>query len=458
MKKTIVISVLSLFILSVFSSAALAETRITANARLSDADNESDDSNDNGTDNNSSGQTSRTEIKPATRVRADNKGERTESRIVDRNEKIVTIRDRQRANFQAAIERCDSTPRPEECKANMQKRLALVDKLQEKDLDNLKRFQEKRAEVAEHLKQLKAGEHFKQFKNDAKARVITAKAMSDTEARFKGSMKKADDAEKSRKDDRTDFEESREQWKKECANTKTDECKALDGKLALHVKAYLTHSLEMMIAHIEKIEERVTASEHLSETEAKEMLDKLSAAKAEVTSVKSKVDVLSETSTKDDVKAATEDVRKLWSSLKQSLTIHAEKVVNARMGGIIVQSEQLRVKLAKVLERMAENGVDTTTTGSLVAEFDAKLLEAKQAYESAQELLKTASGLTGDQRAAKVKEAQNMMKKAKDALKAAHELVQKIHKELKAKQQLERLTEVEAETTVEVEAEATASS
>ena len=443
MKKTIVLSVLTLLVMSIFSSAVLAETRIAASARLSTEDNESND-NDTATDDDNESASDGAEIKTKTEVRAD-KQERIENRMEEKKENKLAICDRQRAHFQTAIERCDNTPRPEACKANMQKRLALVDRLQEKDLDILERLQEKRTEVAERLEKLKGQEHFKQFKANAKARVIAAKVMSDTDARFKDSTKKSDDAEKSRKESHADFENAREQWKKDCANPDTAACKELNAKLTLDVKAYLTHSLEIMASHIEKIEARATASEHLSEEQTKEILDKLAAAKAEVAAVKVKVDALSEASTKDEVKAVTAEVQKLWSSLKHRLTIHAETVVNVRMGGIIVQSEHLRVKLAKVLEHMAEKGVDTTVTASLVTEFDAKLLEAKQAYDSAQDLLKTASGLTGDERAAKVKEAQDMMKKAKDALKAAHEVVQKIHQELKAQQQLETLAEVETE-------------
>ena len=447
MKKTIVLSVLSLFILSVFSSAGLGETRSTLSVDA-EASVEADSKN---SDSDTSADKSDTEVSTETRTET----KRTESdRMEQRKESILTIRSRQRAHFQTAIERCEDTPNPDECKANMEKRLSLVTTLEEKDLANLERFQQKRAEVTERLEELKQKEHFKQFKANAKARIVAAKVMGDAEVRFKDSAKKFDDAEKSRKERLGKFEDDREQWKKDCKNEETEKCKELNKQLTLHVKVYLTHMLEVITSHIEKIEARVTASEHLSEEEAADMLEKLAATKTEVTAVKAKVDVLSETSTKDEIKAVTQEVKRLWSSLKDRLAIHADKVVNARMGGIIVQSEQLRVKLAKVLERMTEKGVDTAATASLVAQFDAKLIEAKEAYESSQTLLKEASSLTGEQRAAKVKEAQTMMKTAKAALKSAHNFVQKIHQELKAQRQTETLAEVETE--VEVEAEATA--
>ena len=457
MRKTLVLSVLSLFIVSIFSSAVFAES-ILAEARIG-AEVEADSSSNTDSDTTDSDTT--VSASAETNARAETRKERMEERKTNEEERmetrkgnIIEIRSRQRAHFETARERCAATPDPEKCMANMQKRLALVDKLEEKDLANLERFQEKRAEVAGRLEKLKQEMHFKQFKANTKARIVASKMMGDAEKRFKDSEKESNDAEKSRKDSRKSFDDSRDQWKKECASdTESDACKELNEKLTLDVKAYLTHTLEVIAAHIAKIEARVTASEHLSDEQVAEINEKLTAAKAEVVAVQAKVDALTEASTKDEVKAVTEEVRKLWGSLKHRLVIHAEKVINARMGGIIVQSEQLRVKLAKVLERMAEKGVDTTVTASLVTEFDAKLADAKLSYESAQELLNAASSLSGEERAAKVQEAQNMMKKAKDALKAAHGLVQKIHQELKKQNQLTTLVEVETDVDVEATAE-----
>src|SRR3989344_3845996 len=204
MKKTIVLSVLSLFILSVFSSAGLGETRsaLSVDAEASvEVDSDESDS-DSGT----------SDEKSTTRVKIETRTEkRTESeRMEQRKENILTIRDRQRTNFQLALERCENMPNPDDCKANMEKRLALVAKLEEKDLANLERFQQKRVEVAERLEELKQKEHFKQFKANAKARLVAAKVMSDAEIRFKDSSKKFDDAETSRKERLDKFEDDRE--------------------------------------------------------------------------------------------------------------------------------------------------------------------------------------------------------------------------------------------------------
>ncbi|MBS3138240.1 hypothetical protein J4207_00880 [Candidatus Woesearchaeota archaeon] len=323
MRKTIVLSVLSLFILSVFSSAGLGETR-SALSVDTEASVEVDSDSSDESDNEESGTSTKVTAKSRTEAK------RTESdRMEQRKESVLTIRDKQRTQFQTALQRCEKMPNPDDCKKNMEKRLALVDKLEEKNLANLERFQQKRAEVAERLEELKQKEHFKQFKENAKARVVTAKAMSDADTRFKKGVEKFDNAEFSRKESRELFESARERWKKECADDSAEKCKELNKKLTQHVKAYLAHTLELMTSHIEKIEARVTASEHLSEDEAAATLEKLATAKAEVAAIRAKVDALSETSTKDEVKVVTEEIKRLWSSLKDRLAIHADKVVNA---------------------------------------------------------------------------------------------------------------------------------
>src|SRR3989344_8175873 len=91
MKKTIVLSVLSLFILSVFSSAGLGETRSTLSVDA-EASVEADSKN---SDSDTSADKSDTEVSTETRTET----KRTESdRMEQRKESILTIRSRQRAH------------------------------------------------------------------------------------------------------------------------------------------------------------------------------------------------------------------------------------------------------------------------------------------------------------------------------------------------------------------------
>ncbi len=360
-------------------------------------------------------------------------------------ENKVEIRVKQREHFEAMIEKCKEVRDVEDCEEDLRERLAMVDKLEEKDLERLEKIREKREEVASKLEELKKKEHFMKFKMEgSKARIVVKEKMERAEKKFDEARDGFEDSKKKQKNERDAFVDARKKWKADCkSNADSDACKKVDGELKNHAINYLKHTMDSIAHELEKVRQRIEGSDTLTEAEAADMLARLEAKTAQAAALKLKIEGLTEESTTEEVRAVTDDVKKLWAELKHDLKEHAGRVVNSRMGGVLIKSERMTVKLAKVLERMAEKGADTGTVEELVNQFNAHLDASKAAYEKAQGLFKAAAGLKGEQKGAKIKEAQASMKVAQGALKEAHDVLQDIHKALKEQRQLETLEDVE---------------
>lgn len=455
-KKCIVFLVLSLFLVSIVPISALADS--DGNSTDDDSDDEDevddDDATENDEDDEGEESTEVTEVSEKTR-RMGNSEQRITAveRIKTAGlevENRVDVRVKQREHFEAAIEKCNEVRDAEACEEKLQERLELVEKLKEKDIERLEKIREQREEVAAKLEELKNKEHFVQFKLEgAKARLIAKERMENAEKKFEEAREHFDEAREKQRDEHSAFVEARTKWRVECRSTGSEECTALDEELKARVSGYLQHTLESIIQQLEKVKQRIESSDTLTEEEAARMLADIDAKLAQAEALKEKVE---NELTKEELQSLVEEIRELWNAVKHDLKLHAGRVVNSRMGGILVQSEKMSVKLTKVLERMAEQGADTTTVEELVTQFNAHLDASTVAYEEAQNLFKEAAGLKGEARGSKVREAQARMKAAQDALQEAHSVLQDVHKVLKEQRQLETLEDVE-EDEIEVEAE-----
>ena len=465
-KKYIVFLVLSLFLMSIVPIGVLADdTRSGTSGSISlrsdnsgtaSVDDKDDDDldEDEETDDEDEAEDDGSEVKSEFGERSD--GEQRMKSV----EKIkvaglevetrVDIRVKQREHFEAAIEKCKEVRDAEDCEEKLRVRLELVQKLEEKDIGRLEKLREKREEVASKLEELKKKEHFVQFKLDgSKARLVANEKMENAEKKFEEARERFEEAREKQQDEYKAFVEARAKWKAECKSEESEECRALDAKLKENVNNYLLQTLNSIIHELEKVRSRIEGSDTLTEEEAAKMLADVDAKLAQAEALKVKI---GSELTKEELQAVIGEVRELWDEVKHDLKMHAGRVVNARMGGILVQSEKMSVKLTKVLERMAEQGTDTTTVESLVDQFNAHLEASKAAYVEAQVLFKASVELKSEEKGTKVKEAQARMNAAQDALREAHEVLQEIHKVLKEQRQLETLEDVE-EDEVEVEAE-----
>jgi chromosome segregation ATPase len=136
--------------------------------------------------------------------------------------------------------------------------------------------------------------------------------------------------------------------------------------------------------------------------------------------------------TKEEVQQAAQDINAAWKKVKLGTEVFTTEMINARIGGIIIKSENLKERLDRVLAKMEQNGKNATEIKPLVDEYDAKIKLAKEKYEAAMDKFEE-YWQSEDKPEAKdtLEQAKDLMKEAKEALKDANEKLREITKEIK---------------------------
>ncbi|QQG38785.1 MAG: hypothetical protein HYS32_04270 [Candidatus Woesearchaeota archaeon] len=325
-----------------------------------------------------------------------------------------------------AIEQCES----ESCKEALRERIAHVNSLSEEEKARLKVRMREREESEEDFKEARRKHGKFRLEHEFKARVHSDADLQELRVRFEAAQE--------------EFLAARER-----VNLALEELKQASAELKLEKgKAYLNALLDTLENHLARIETKVEASEHLTEQEATTLQAEVDEKQAEIEALGAKIDAAS---TRDELKEVAMEVKELLADARDKGKVVYEHVISNKFAGVYVQTEHLRVKLTKTLERLAEK-VDISTVD--LTEFDAALVRAQTAIDSAAEKLKAAKEAEGEAKEALIKEAQDFREQAKDALKKARKLAEEILRDLKkAEGGAEALEKVQEEEKEEVEAE-----
>ncbi len=210
------------------------------------------------------------------------------------------------------------------------------------------------------------------------------------------------------------FKEAKTRFK-ECEGEETAECNQWREEIKERAKEFLLNTADRIIEHLNKIKAKVESNEDLSEEEVAEILEEIDEMIQEIENAKSTVESSED---KDEIIEASKTIKQAWLRVKRRLLIHTGRIVNARIGGIIVKIKHLEVRLERILARMEEKGINTSEIQSLVDEFNAKINESKENYENALDKFKEAAS------AANVETAHELAVEGHRYLKAAHKSLQ----------------------------------
>lgn len=361
------------------------------------------------------------------------------------------FREFQKKQLMIAVDKCKDNPNIDaaKCQEKLENRVALVDKLTQKDVERLKKLEERKAEKQKDVEALKKNVAFAKYqvKKEVKAREIAKEKLQEKKEQYKEAEDKFKELKSQEKERNQLLVQVREEMRASCkADANSTECTAAREKIRAQAKEVLLKQADQMLESIEKIKAKVDSSEDLSDEEAQGLITNLDDLKTEIETAKTAINAAQ---TQDELIAAAKSLNQAWSKAKPRMKIHAAKVVNARIGGIIVQSKQLEVKLERVMAKMQEKGADTTKVQPLVDKFNADIASAKKSYELAVAAYK--SNKTDE---ASVKTAQGYLNDAHKALKDARAVLVDIAKELRAKNSTDLLEDEseEAEEAVETTA------
>jgi hypothetical protein len=280
-----------------------------------------------------------------------------------------------------------------------------------------------------------------------KARKITQAKLAQAKEAYVTAKERYQTARKNYIATQNTFKEAKENIRR-CRNN-SEECNEIKEQIKGRAKEFLLKTADRILEHINKVKAKVESNEDLSEEETAEILGKIDGMIKEIEDAKATIE---NSEDKKEIIDATKKIKRAGVSIKKRLSIHTGRVVNARIGGIIVKIRQLETKLEKILERMEEKGIDTSDIQVLVDEFKAKTDEAKENYENALDKFKEASS-TEDVEAAHelATEGNKYMKESHKKLQEAQKLLRDIVLSIKQKGGQDDLKEVSEEETEDEE-------
>ncbi|MFH1065411.1 MAG: hypothetical protein V1734_02805 [Nanoarchaeota archaeon] len=373
-------------------------------------------------------------------------------------ERLITAKDdlleNQQARVAGLVEKCKETGRTEdECKAQFEQRLSNIAALAPKFREKLRQFEEQRQERGRKLKELRDDEVLGKFEKakEFRARVLDKIKIGNAQANLVKARERYQEAIAGLEKAKLRLEQAK--TSRVCKTApESEECSKAREELRASAKEKLANQADMIINSLEKGKERIASSEYVSEEEEAAANEFFDGQIAKFTAIKTEIE---SAETKEAIVEASKNLAEAWKEIRHKINAYIEYATNARMAGIVVKAEHLSAKLERVMERMAENGKDTSAVEPLVTDFKAKLELAKTKFKSAHTLLfeiKTKE-LAEEEKSAKSEEARTLMEESKQALKDANEVLKQIFQELKNADATEELAEATAAEDVETESE-----
>jgi len=249
-----------------------------------------------------------------------------------------------------------------------------------------------------------------------KKRIVSKKKIKDAEEKFKEAQEKLEEAKEKLENRKKLLQEAQE---------------AGDEKgIKEHAKQGLLRATDAIIAHLEKVKNKVKESEDLSEEEVSSIVADLDAKIVEINDAKATAEAAA---TKEEIRTAAKKINAAWKRIKVKTEQHARNLVNEKVRGILKRSEQLERKLDRILAEMEEKGIEVEAIDEKESQFSNKVAEARDKLKQSQEKFKEAKATGIDEdRKSLLEETKSLAREAHDSLKEAHDILKEIVRSIKA--------------------------
>ncbi|MDP3698432.1 MAG: hypothetical protein Q8R47_02500 [Nanoarchaeota archaeon] len=245
---------------------------------------------------------------------------------------------------------------------------------------------------------------------------------------------------------------------KRCNPEKRD-CATLKMELRTGVKNHLLKSVQVVERSLEKLTKTIEKMEDLSEEEKENALALVADLEAELDAQKAKINSFTDETSKEEIRAAIKDLKELNQKVHKLQRRLVGLLVNAKLQVLVEKQAELHAGMQARIDALAATGADVSELEAILAEFDAKVEELKQDYQTAQQKwmeAKTAEDF--DQFNRNLREAQHQVRKDLQDLKKILRDFLHTHKELKEgseedENESEKETEKESEDSEEDTAE-----
>jgi len=240
---------------------------------------------------------------------------------------------------------------------------------------------------------------------------------------YKGIKARYDQAKK-------DYKGSREkvlEWKKKVQGCKEDENCTAKKEYRKQTKNHLVNLADVILGNLNKLQNQIEASE-MDNTEQTELLSEIKTQIDEIKKAKTTLENKAEAS-EEDIKSAVQTIKKSWEKTKPLMKRGAGRLVNAKLGNLIVKVKQLETKFTQTRDRLKAKGEDVTKLDAALKSFKEKLDLAKTNWDLAKS--KFAEAKTTADVNKVIKEAHAYQKKAREYITEAKKDLRDIMKEIK---------------------------
>lgn len=199
------------------------------------------------------------------------------------------------------------------------------------------------------------------------------------------------------------------------------------SRLLEKAKTYMIHVNKVALQHFESLVSRIQSVKDIPEekrialiAEVGSDMQLLTATQADIKNAKSM----------DELRAIAKTMRENWRTYRGASKRTSGQVLTTKIAIIVEHGESISAKITKLAERFKSQGKDITRLEQLLAEFNGKLLLAKEKNDTASTQFGSIRNLE-DVRLT-FKEGMKLVKEAHKEIKEAHGILIDIRSELKA--------------------------
>ncbi len=245
------------------------------------------------------------------------------------------------------------------------------------------------------------------------------------------------------------FDKIKEEAKEAREKLKEAQANKDDAAIIQRAKEYLLKTADTLTSHLEKVKAKVQESENIPDDRETQIVAEIDAKISEIATIKTEIEAAT---TKEQLRESAKKLNDIWAKLRHAVKLYTERVISARVEGLVNQGRVLEKKLESILQRLDESGIEVDVTAE-VDSFRAQITLGKDKFAQAQAKLSEAltlkaKGTSDDAENIKklVEEAKALLKESRDAIKQAHEVLKSIVRKIKdAAPQTDLSAEVEVE-------------
>ena len=183
-------------------------------------------------------------------------------------------------------------------------------------------------------------------------------------------------------------------------------------------KDYLNNLIDLMVSHINVVEEHVLNNSRLSDSDKNSIIAELESDASTLQSLKSEVDAAQ---TKAEVRAVAVKVRDEWKQSRVTIKKYAAFIVAANLESVIDKFELQVGNLNARVEALKSKGYDTSKVKSALTDAESKIADARAKIAQAKELFLSIN--SEDDLNTKFKEGRDLLN---DARKSAVDAVKEV--------------------------------